>query len=152
MKTTPPFVPKTRPARAAFLVCSGVALLFAGCATEPESHVVSAPPPAGAPLASSSPVVVQTPVVGQASSGSASPASTQAVVVTQAPPALQSEPVLEQPTTRHVWIPGYWTYRDNRYVWIAGRWELPPTPDARWSAPRWEREGSGYRFYEGYWD
>jgi hypothetical protein len=74
------------------------------------------------------------------------------VVTTQAPPAMQSEPVLERPSSRHVWVPGYWSYRDSRYVWIAGRWDLPPRDDARWVAPRWEREGSGYRFYEGYWE
>lgn len=98
--------------------------------------------------ASTSPVVVQTP-----DSGSGSPAAAaQTVVVTQAPPAPQSEPVLEQPSARHVWIPGYWTYRDNRYVWISGRWELPPHDGAIWHAPRWVREGNAYRYYEGYWE
>lgn len=76
----------------------------------------------------------------------------QTVVVTQAPPAPQQEPVLEQPSPKHVWIPGYWTYRDTHYVWISGRWELPPREGAVWVAPRWEREGNAYRYYEGYWE
>ena len=65
---------------------------------------------------------------------------------------MQSEPVLEQPSPKHVWIAGYWTYRDNHYVWIAGRWELPPRDGAVWVAPRWQQEGNAYRYYEGYWN
>lgn len=135
----------------AVIACAGALLGLGGCASEPESHMVSAPPPASAPLgASTQPVVVQTvPQSGTASPPAAAP---QTVVVTQAPPALQTEPVLEQPSSRHVWIPGYWTYRDSRYVWIAGRWEVPPRDGAMWVAPRWAREGTGYRFYEGYWN
>jgi hypothetical protein len=82
------------------------------------------------------------------------PATTVApgtIVVTQAPPTVQQETVLARPSAQHVWIPGYYTWRDNRYVWIAGRWEMPPRSDAVWVAPRWERESGGYRFYEGYW-
>jgi hypothetical protein len=64
---------------------------------------------------------------------------------------VQQETVLARPSAQHVWIPGYYTWRDNRYVWIAGRWEMPPRTEAVWVAPRWERESGGYRFYEGYW-
>jgi YXWGXW repeat-containing protein len=149
MKKSAPLLDKKQPPvfRAALLVCSATALILSGCSSEPESHVVSAPPPPTAPAQ----VVVQNNP--NADSGSGSPSMNQAgqVIVTQAPPAMQQEPVLEQPSPRHVWIPGYWTYRDNRYVWIAGRWELPPTTGAVWIAPRWEREGNGYRYYEGYW-
>jgi hypothetical protein len=155
MKTLSPLVnlAQTAAGRSAVALCSGALLFFAGCASEPESHVVSAPPPAGPPLAASTgttasaPVVVQTP----APAAQATTSTGQTIVVTQAPPAAQTEPVLEQPSSRHVWIPGYWTYRDNRYVWIAGRWEIPPRTDAVWVAPRWERTGNAYRFYEGYW-
>lgn len=129
--------------------------LLAGCASEPESTVVSAPPPpppattaaavattpAGTPVAVAYPAQTGTPLTPG-----------QAVIVTQAPPAAPVEPVLERPSSNHVWVPGYYTYRDNRYVWINGRWEMPPRAGASWIAPRWEREGNGYRFYEGYWD
>jgi hypothetical protein len=122
------------------LLCGALGL-FAGCASEPVSHVVSAPPPAA-------PTQTQTVVVP-----ATTPATTPggAVVVTQAPPPVQQEPVLAQPSSRHVWIPGYWTWRDSRYVWVAGRWEVPPRTDAVWIAPRWVSEGGAYRFYEGYW-
>ncbi len=129
------------------LVGGGLALL-AGCATEPASRVVSAPPP---------PPPGQAQAVVVPSGGTAAVTTTQsvpagAVVVTQAPPAAQQEPVLERPSSRHVWIPGYWTYRDSRYVWISGRWELPPRDGSVWVAPRWVPEGGAYRFYEGYWE
>jgi hypothetical protein len=130
------------------VLCGGLALL-AGCVSEPESHVVSAPPP---PAPQQTQVVVaqpSQPVV------QAVQTPTGAVVVTQAPPALQQEVVTAQPSSAHKWVPGYWTWRtgSSRYEWIAGHWEVPPTRDSVWVAPRWETTSSGaYRFYEGYWN
>jgi hypothetical protein len=78
--------------------------------------------------------------------------ATSTIVVTQAPPALQPEAVLAQPSSRHVWLAGYWTWRDDRYEWRAGHWEMPPGSSSTWVAPRWEQDGNSYRFYEGYWN
>jgi len=72
--------------------------------------------------------------------------------VTQTPPPPQAEVVIAQPSPRHVWIPGYWTWRNDEYEWMAGHWELPPNSGSVWVAPRWEQEGNAYRFYEGYWN
>ncbi|MFT3781885.1 MAG: YXWGXW repeat-containing protein [Nibricoccus sp.] len=131
------------------LAGSAVALaFFAGCASEPESHMVSAPPP---PPPTQTATTVTQPVTVTTPATSTSPATATPVIITQVPPAAQQEQITERPTANHVWIPGYWTWRDGRYVWIAGRWEIPPRADATWVAPRWERESSGYRFYEGYW-
>ncbi len=52
----------------------------------------------------------------------------------------------------YVWLPGYWTWRDNRYEWMAGQWVIPPHANAVWIAPHWDTESGGYRFYEGYWN
>lgn len=126
------------------LISGGLALM-AGCASEPVSHVVSAPPP---PAPQTTQVVVTQPqamVPVQQQVGT--------IVVTQAPPTLQQELVTAQPTSDHKWVPGYWTWRNSRYEWMSGHWELPPTRGAVWIAPRWERTDSGaYRFYEGYWN
>jgi hypothetical protein len=121
----------------AVLVAGGLALL-GGCSSDPESHVVSAPPPQV--------VVVQQPQM-------ATPQGT--IVVTQAPPAapqmVYAQPA--RPTSDHVWVEGHWTIRDGRYAWVEARWEMPPRSDARWIAPRWERSSNGsYIFYEGYWN
>lgn len=70
----------------------------------------------------------------------------------QVPPAVQQEVALAQPSSKHVWLPGYWTWNNNRYEWMAGHWELPPTAASVWVAPRWEQQGTAYKFTEGYWN
>jgi hypothetical protein len=133
----------------AYTFIFGVALvLLGGCDTEPESHVVSAPPPPAPGTVPATTVVTTTPAPAQVSP---SP-STNTVVVTQAPPALQAEVVQAQPSPEYKWVPGYWTWRDGRYEWMAGHWEIPPRSDAVWVAPHWNAEAGGYRFYEGYWN
>ena len=124
------------------MIC-GVAALLGGCATEPESHVVSAPPP-GAPVVqpTQAPVVYTTPTAGTQST----------IVVTQAPPAAQQEMVTARPSSDHVWVGGYWTWRNNRYEWVPGNWVVPPRSSAAWIPPRWQTEGGAYRFYEGRWE
>jgi len=77
---------------------------------------------------------------------------TNTIIVAQAPPSLQAEVVLARPSPDHVWIAGYWTWRDSRYEWMAGHWELPPHSNSAWVAPRWEPENGSFRFYEGYWN
>jgi len=150
------------------IVCCGALGFLAGCSTEPESHMVSAPPP---PTPSNRAVMTTTtttapavtvanPAVVVANPGyvtnagyvqTASPV-VSTTVITQAPPAMQQEVVLAQPSPQHVWLPGYWTWRNDRYEWMAGHWELPPSSSTAWIAPRWEQQGNAYKFYEGYWN
>lgn len=141
-------------------VLCGTLAVFAGCASDPVSHVVSAPPPA-TPAASpavttttttTAPAAPSTIIVGNTAYVAAAAPAVSTIVVTQAPPAMQTEVVLAQPSTRHVWIPGFWTWRNARYEWMAGHWELPPSQSSVWVAPRWELSGNAYRFYEGYWN
>ncbi len=138
---------------ASALVCCGAIGLLAGCASGPESHVVSAPPPAPTSRAPTSTTTTTTPNVvapgrGYAATGSQVVSTT---VVTQTPPAPQPEVVLARPTPHHNWLAGYWTWRNDRYEWVAGHWELPPYTGAQWVMPRWEPQGSAYVFTEGYW-
>jgi hypothetical protein len=129
------------------LISGGLALM-AGCVSEPESHVLSAPPP---PAPTQTQVVVAQPQGTQTVQAVQQPNGT--IIVTQAPPTVQQELVTAQPTSDHKWVPGYWTWRNNRYEWMNGHWALPPSRDSVWVAPRWERTSSGsYRFYEGYWN
>jgi hypothetical protein len=124
------------------VLAAGALGLLGGCGSEPEAHVVSAPPP-------------QVVVVQQPAAPASLPQGT--VMVTQAPPVAPT-PVYTstqpaRPTSDHVWVEGHWTIRDGRYAWIEARWEMPPRSDARWIAPRWERSSNGsYVFYEGYWN
>jgi hypothetical protein len=128
------------------LISGGLALM-AGCASEPESHVVSAPPPSAPQtqivVAAPQPQAIATPV--QTANGT--------IIVQQAPPSMQQEYVTAQPSSDHKWVPGYWTWRNSRYEWMAGHWEVPPSRGSVWIAPRWERTSDGnYRFFEGYWN
>lgn len=175
MKSNPRAFPAFRAlgSNATLLLLGGAGLFLAGCATDPESHVLSAPPPP-APVATAvggtatqpTTTVVTTPATGSTNYAYAGQQQTttttttspdgsttrQTTVVTQsAPPALQQEVVLARPSPQHLWVAGYWTWRNERYEWMAGHWEVPPYRDAVWVAPRWEREGRAYRFYEGYW-
>jgi hypothetical protein len=138
------------PARAV-LICGAMALL-GGCGSEPESHVVSAPPPPAPGTVPTATIVTTQTTPGVQPAVTTQAQSTNTVVVTQAPPAAQAEVVLAQPGPDYRWIPGYWTWRNERYEWMAGHWEIPPQRDSVWVAPRWESESGGYRFYEGYWN
>jgi hypothetical protein len=75
------------------------------------------------------------------------------VIVKLAPPPARREVIVERerPSREHVWINGYWVWREGRHVWVAGRWERPPHPHAVWVEPRWEHRREGYAFVEGYW-
>jgi hypothetical protein len=139
----------------ASLISGGLAFM-AGCASEPDSHVVSAPPP---PPPTAQQVIVAQPG-GQpmttstttTTTGTAVQTANGTIIVTQAPPAVQQEVVLAQPSSEYKWVPGFWTWRNSRYEWMAGHWEVPPSQSSVWVAPRWERRSDGsYQFYEGYW-
>lgn len=145
------------------LACWGALGLLAGGAPEPDSQVVSSPPPPTPTSAvtttttTTTPATAVTPVVvdGNTAYVPTATAATPVVsttVVTQAPPAAQQEVVMAQPSAQHVWLAGCWTWRDDQYQWMAGHGELPPRSDPTWTAPRWEQEGNGYRFQEGYWN
>lgn len=149
------FVRSSRLRKPALLcLVTGSGLFFAGCGSYPESTVVSAPPPqAPAPAQQ---VMVTQPQSGapvQVVPGTAVQTSSGTIIVTQAPPTAQQEVATARPSSSHVWVPGYWTWRNQRYEWMAGRWDTPPRSGATWASPRWERLSDGtYRFYEGYWN
>ena len=141
------------------VTCSALGLL-AGCATQPESHVVSAPPPPAPVRSITTTTTTTTPdtmpavVVGNPGNiviANSTPA-VSTTIVTVAPPALQTEVVLAQPSPKYVWLAGFWSWRNDRYEWIAGHWQLPPSSSAVWVAPRWEQQGNAYKFTEGYWN
>jgi hypothetical protein len=135
------------------LVLGGLLVLaWAGCATEPASRVVSAPPPDAPPSAATQQTII---VPGnQTTTTTAAPAVTNApatVIVQQTPPVARAESMPERPSEDYVWVAGYWRWENDQYVWVPGQWTIPPQVGATWIPPRWVREGSGYRFYDGYW-
>ena len=147
-------VRRARLLASAAAVCGAIAL-FAGCASEPESHVVSAPPPpppATQPAATVYTAPAATTATQPTVTAVPSPTGGSSIVVMQAPPAAQQEVPPPRPGSDYVWVPGYWSWQTDHYVWHAGAWQIPPHEGAVWVPPRWEPEGSQWRFYDGYWD
>ena len=138
-----------------FISGLGALGLIAGCASEPASHVVSAPPPASPMTTAAQPqqVIVTQQAAPQVVTTVAASGATTSYVVLQAPPAPQAaQAVPAQPSSSHVWINGYWTWQNNRYEWMAGHWEVPPFTGAKWENPRVQSEAGAFRFYEGRWN
>jgi hypothetical protein len=110
------------------------AVFMSGCLRR---TVVVQPPPA---------TVIQTPAPAYA------PSTTPPVVVLkEAPPPPRFEEMTPRPSSEYTWIPGYWAWHEGREQWIAGHWEVPPHVGATWVSSRWERQGDGYVFIQGYW-
>jgi hypothetical protein len=126
----------------------GAFVLLAGCASGPSSRMVTSPPPPP-PGTANAPATV---VVPTTTTSPQTVTTTPTIIVQQAPPAVQAESPSARPSSRHVWVGGYWLWQNRQYNWVAGHWAVPPEDGANWIPPRWEREGNSYRFYDGYWD
>lgn len=76
------------------------------------------------------------------------------VVVTKTPPeGIEELPPEERPEGDNVtWIPGYWTWDDERsdFLWVSGTWRALP-PGRAWMAGYWGRSTQGYQWTSGYW-
>ncbi len=73
------------------------------------------------------------------------------VAIPPAPALRPEEHTLTPPSDRHVWIAGYWTWRNDQYEWVAEHWELPPCAGAAWVAACWEQHDNSQKFHEGHW-
>jgi hypothetical protein len=73
------------------------------------------------------------------------------VVIKAAPPQPRQEIIIARPSTRHVWVSGYWRWQTNRHVWIPGHWELPPRERVIYVPARWDHRDDGYVFVDGQW-
>ncbi|MEI6607536.1 MAG: hypothetical protein WCP35_19675, partial [Verrucomicrobiota bacterium] len=76
------------------------------------------------------------------------------VVVPKVPPtAIEEIPPGERPVGNNVtWIPGYWTWDDERtdFVWVSGTWRALP-PGRQWMPGYWGQTTAGYQWTSGYW-
>lgn len=85
---------------------------------------------------------------GMTVSGAAAPAP---ITTTIPPPPLQREVIPGRPTGAHVWVPGFWGWRDGKHTWESGRWVVPPRKTATWIPARWELRGDRYALVPGEW-
>ncbi len=80
---------------------------------------------------------------------------TPGVIVSRQPatPIEEVPPDLKPEGANVTWIPGYWSYDDERrdFVWVSGVWRISP-PGYRWMPGYWqEAQGQGYQRISGYW-
>ena len=80
-------------------------------------------------------------------------AATQPGVVKRPPPQppRRAEIAPVAPTRAHVWVPGQWSWHQERYVWVPGRWEVPPSPGLVWVPGGWMPREGAFVWVEGYW-
>lgn len=79
------------------------------------------------------------------------PGPDKVVVVTKRPPAPKREVRPRRPSSRHVWVGGYWSWRGSKYVWVSGKWRVPPRHGGRWVAGHWKVQGGGWVWVAGRW-
>lgn len=69
------------------------------------------------------------------------------------PPAIEELPPDERPEGINVtWIPGYWSWDDERndFLWVSGVWRALP-PGRQWVAGYWAQSRQGFQWISGYW-
>jgi len=80
--------------------------------------------------------------------------ATAGVVITKAPP----DPIAELPPDQRpegdnvAWIPGYWSWDDDRsdFIWVSGVWrDLPPS--RQWVPGYWTAVQGGSQWISGFW-
>ena len=75
------------------------------------------------------------------------------LVKKQPPQPIEELPPEKKPSGKQVkWIPGYWTWNDERqdFVWASGVWrDLPP--GRRWVPGYWAQDEGGHRWISGIW-
>ena len=76
-------------------------------------------------------------------------------IVPKPPPSeqIEEQPPDQKPQGRDVeWIPGYWSWDDERadYLWISGIWRDIP-PGRQWVPGYWGPAEGGFRWTSGFW-
>ena len=78
------------------------------------------------------------------------------VVQKQPPDPIEEQPPDQRPEGDNVqWIPGYWSWDDERtdFIWISGIWRDPP-PNCQWTPGYWDQCADcngGWRWTSGCW-
>ena len=80
--------------------------------------------------------------------------ATAGVVISQPPyESIDELPPDQRPEGANIaWIPGYWSWDDDRsdYIWISGVWRDVP-PNRQWVPGYWATVGDGVQWISGFW-
>ncbi|MFQ5570677.1 MAG: YXWGXW repeat-containing protein [Rhodothermales bacterium] len=79
------------------------------------------------------------------------PGPDRIIVVHKKPPPLKREIKPRRPSSRHVWVGGYWSWRSSKYVWVSGRWVVRPRSGVRWVSGHWKKQRGGWVWVGGRW-
>ena len=86
----------------------------------------------------------------------ARPAETPAatpIIAKEPPAAIKEIPPAQKPDMPGVeWVPGYWSYDDEKkdYIWVSGTWRVPP-PGRQWIPGTWNKVNGGWQWQHGFW-
>ena len=80
---------------------------------------------------------------------------TAGVIVPKQPanPIEEVPPDMKPEGQNSTWIPGYWSWDDERrdFIWVSGVWRVPP-PGFQWMPGYWQDvQGQGFQRISGYW-
>ena len=74
------------------------------------------------------------------------------VGIPEGPPNAVVEIVPVAPSPRHIWVGGYYGYRENRYIWNPGSYQLPPRGRTGWTQGVYRQNNRGnHVFVRGHW-
>jgi hypothetical protein len=57
----------------------------------------------------------------------------------------------EQPSDDHVWVTGYWWWKNRTYMWVPGYWTLPPHTGYTYVSGYWTYKGNQWVYVRGGW-
>ncbi len=73
-------------------------------------------------------------------------------------PSARHETKGTAPSTKAVWVPGFWDIQGDRnsgaragWLWVPGRWIEPPVPHARWDPGHWGWSDGWYSWIPSHW-
>jgi hypothetical protein len=81
------------------------------------------------------------------------PSEASSIIPKQPPDPINELPPDQKPEGDNViWIPGYWTWDEDRndFVWLSGFWRVPP-PERTWVPGSWRQVADGWQWTPGFW-
>ena len=77
--------------------------------------------------------------------------NTEVSYLPEPPRSVESGPNVEATSNDQTWIPGNWSWRENRYAWRPGYW-VGARENWSWTPSYYRWTHRGYVYVDGYWD